>query len=77
MFTVFITALSYIAAVSLGSFLGGVLSRKIEMTPLTTTKLLLIFYVVNIVCVSSGFFLGCSQPTLVGDNGKGYVYNEI
>ena len=66
------SALSTISAVALGSFLGGVMSRRIEMTPQTTLKLITIFYLVNFICLCSGFFLGCDQPTLVGDNGKGY-----
>ncbi|XP_045183048.2 solute carrier organic anion transporter family member 2A1-like [Mercenaria mercenaria] len=65
-----ILAFSYIAAVALGSFLGGVMSRRIEMTPQKTVKLLLIFYAINFICVCSGFVLGCDQPALVGDNGK-------
>lgn len=70
----YISALSYIAAVSLGSFLGGVLSRKIDMSPQITTKCLVIFNLVNVICLSSGFFLGCNQPALIGDNGKGFDF---
>ncbi|XP_052765230.1 solute carrier organic anion transporter family member 2A1-like [Mya arenaria] len=65
-----ILALSSISAVSLGSFLGGIITRRIPMTPLTTIKMLLIFYAVNIVCSASGFFLGCKQPVVFGDNAQ-------
>lgn len=62
-----IMSLSSITAVALGSFFGGVMTRRLKMTPITTFKLLIIFYAVNIVCNASGFFLGCDQPLLVGD----------
>ncbi|WAR16347.1 SO1C1-like protein, partial [Mya arenaria] len=62
--------LSSIAAISLGSFLGGIITRRIPMTPLTTIKMLLIFYAVNILCSACGFFLGCKQPVLFGDNAQ-------
>ncbi|XP_053382888.1 solute carrier organic anion transporter family member 2A1-like [Mercenaria mercenaria] len=68
-----IIALSYIGAVAMGTFIGGVISRKIEMTPQTTFKLMVIFHCINFVCLCSGFFLGCDQPVLLGDNGKGDV----
>ncbi|WAR16343.1 SO2B1-like protein [Mya arenaria] len=63
-----ILALCSITAISLGSFLGGILTRRIPMTPMTTIKMVLIFYAVNMVCSASGFFLGCKQPVLFGDN---------
>ena len=56
-------------AVSLGAFIGGVLSRKIKMTPLNTMLMVMILYAVNIASMVPGFFLGCDQPKLVGGGG--------
>ena len=45
------------------------------MTPQTTLKMLSIFYLINFVFFSSGLFVGCNQPALIG-SGKdvqGYV----
>jgi len=68
-----ITAGSSILSVSLGSFLGGLMTRKFKMTPLTTVKMLLLFYVIYVLCSASGYFLGCEQPQLVGDSGLRYI----
>ena len=57
-------------AVSLGAFTGGLLSRKIKMTPLNTMLMLMIFYGVNVISMITGFFLGCDQPKLVGSGGN-------
>ena len=55
-------------SVSIGSFLGGLLTRKINMTPQNTMKVMMIFYAVNIASMTFGYFLGCEQPTLIGDS---------
>ncbi|XP_060594234.1 solute carrier organic anion transporter family member 2B1-like [Ruditapes philippinarum] len=72
-----IIAISTISALAMGSFLGGLVSRRVEMTPRTSLKLLLIFDLINLICMSTGFFLGCDQPTLVGDNGHGHELNSL
>ncbi|XP_060600480.1 solute carrier organic anion transporter family member 1C1-like isoform X2 [Ruditapes philippinarum] len=72
-----IIAISTIAALAMGSFLGGLVSRRVEMTPRTSLKMLLIFDFINLICMSTGFFLGCDQPTLVGDNGHGRELNSL
>ena len=64
-------------AVSLGAFTGGLLSRKIKMTPLNTMLMLIIFYGVNVISMITGFFLGCDQPKLVGSGGNGFVLRII
>ena len=67
------SAISTIFALAVGSFLGGIISRRIEMTPQASLKLLMVFDFINLVCLSSGFFLGCDQPVLAGDSGNRYA----
>ena len=64
------SALSGITAASLGSFVGGVLTRKIKMTPQTTMKMLIILFCGNIIVSFIGLFIGCDQPILAGDGGQ-------
>lgn len=70
------SAVSSVLSVSLGSFVGGVMTRRLKMTPLTTIKMLLLFYAIYTASLAAGFFLGCKQPELVGDNGNRYVIFE-
>ena len=66
----FLSALSGILAASLGSFIGGLLTRKFNMTPKMTFKLLIFFLGANIIVSAIGLFVGCDQPVLLGDNGQ-------
>ncbi|KAL4218355.1 hypothetical protein ACF0H5_023092 [Mactra antiquata] len=66
-----ILAISSISAVSVGAFLGGLITRKFKMTPQTTLKILVAFYLVSIASFVSGFFLGCDQPQVYGSNNIG------
>ncbi|KAL3863311.1 hypothetical protein ACJMK2_005076, partial [Sinanodonta woodiana] len=61
-----ILAVSNVLAIALGSFLGGLITRKFKMTPTFTIKLIISFYVFNLTCFACGFFLGCPQPEIFG-----------
>ena len=66
-----LSAVSNLLAVSLGSFFGGILTRKFAMTPQSTMKILSVFYLFTIAFYSTGYIIGCDQPSLVGGGNNG------
>ncbi|XP_033726663.1 uncharacterized protein LOC117316235 [Pecten maximus] len=54
------------AAVGLGTFLGGLLTRMMKLTPRRTIGLMITIYIVYVIVFLSSLFLGCDQPEFVG-----------
>ncbi|XP_069106695.1 solute carrier organic anion transporter family member 2A1-like isoform X2 [Argopecten irradians] len=54
------------AAVGLGTFLGGLLTRMINLTPRKTLGLMISIYSTYTVVFLFSLFLGCDQPEFVG-----------
>ncbi|XP_021371445.1 solute carrier organic anion transporter family member 2A1-like isoform X1 [Mizuhopecten yessoensis] len=53
-------------AVGLGTFVGGLLTRMINLTPRRTIGLMISIYTIYVVVFTSSLFLGCDQPKFVG-----------
>ena len=71
-----ISALSGITAAAMGSFIGGVFTRRFKMTPKVTIKLLIFLLSANIIVTIVGLFVGCDQPVLLGHDGRESRSNE-
>ncbi|XP_061177420.1 solute carrier organic anion transporter family member 2B1-like [Saccostrea echinata] len=71
----YILAGANISAVACGSFLGGIVTRKIAMTPRNVYKMILGFYILNVVFLALAMVMSCPQPTIIGprENIPGYV----
>ncbi|XP_056013637.1 solute carrier organic anion transporter family member 2B1-like isoform X2 [Ostrea edulis] len=72
----YILAGANISAVAVGSFLGGLLTRKIAMTPRNVYRIMAFFYVLNFIFMVLAMTMSCPQPTVVGPNQSsipGYV----
>jgi hypothetical protein len=49
-----------------GVLLGGLLTRKVEMTPRMSLTICLVTSVLDMLAEVFGLFLGCDQPDIVG-----------
>ncbi|XP_046362544.2 solute carrier organic anion transporter family member 2A1-like [Haliotis rufescens] len=67
-------ALNLIAAAG-GSMLGGIITSKLKMRPITCIIFLTVINSVSVLLSSSGFFLGCSQPDIVGHHTTQLISN--
>ncbi|XP_067666199.1 solute carrier organic anion transporter family member 2A1-like [Haliotis asinina] len=54
---------------SLGTFVGGWLTKKFKMSPLTGLKFVNVFTFVAIVIMALGFLFGCPQPKMLNRPG--------
>ena len=48
-----------------GTLIGGILTRKLRMTPRTTFVWSFFIFLVHIITFVFGFFLGCDQPNFI------------
>ncbi|XP_048769793.1 solute carrier organic anion transporter family member 2B1-like isoform X2 [Ostrea edulis] len=62
----YILACANIGAIATGSFLGGLLTRKITMTPRNTYRMIAFFYVISMTFLGLAMLMSCPQPTVVG-----------
>ncbi|XP_056014356.1 solute carrier organic anion transporter family member 2B1-like [Ostrea edulis] len=62
----YILACANIGAIATGSFLGGLLTRKIAMTPRNTYRMITSFYVISMTFLGLAMLMSCPQPTIVG-----------
>ncbi|KAK3087958.1 hypothetical protein FSP39_012827 [Pinctada imbricata] len=65
----YILAVSNLTSIALGAFLGGLLTRKISMTPKNGFLIIIILFAVHSVLFSIGYFLGCGQQDIHGPSG--------
>ncbi|OWF41739.1 solute carrier organic anion transporter family member 2A1-like [Mizuhopecten yessoensis] len=63
-------AFANISSVALGSFFGGLISRRVKLTPCKTLGILVAFHAVNMILFAGGLLLGCDQPEIIGPNSK-------
>jgi uncharacterized membrane protein YqgA involved in biofilm formation len=59
-----------VGAIATGSFLGGLLTRKIPMTPRNTYRVIGFFYVTSMAFLGLAMAMSCPQPTIVGPKSK-------
>ncbi|KAK3087480.1 hypothetical protein FSP39_006508 [Pinctada imbricata] len=56
---------SNLVSVACGTMIGGILTRKLRMTPRTTFTGIFTLFVLHAITFAFGFFLGCEQPEIV------------
>ncbi|XP_061186974.1 solute carrier organic anion transporter family member 2B1-like [Saccostrea echinata] len=66
----YILAGANMSVVASGSFLGGIVTRKIAMTPRNVYGMILGFYTFNIIYFALAMALSCPQPTIIGPRVK-------
>ncbi|XP_046362539.2 solute carrier organic anion transporter family member 2A1-like [Haliotis rufescens] len=54
---------------SLGTFVGGWLTKKFKMSPITGLKFVNVFTFVTVIIVSLGYVFGCPQPKILNQPG--------
>ncbi|XP_067667496.1 solute carrier organic anion transporter family member 2A1-like [Haliotis asinina] len=55
---------------SLGTFVGGWLTKKFKMNPITGLKFVNVFTFVTVLVVALGFVFGCPQPKILNQPGS-------
>lgn len=65
-----ISAGAHMLTVSVGTFLGGLLTRKISMIPRNVYKMILCFYSLNTIFLAVAMLMSCPQPTIIGPGTK-------
>ncbi|XP_048769792.2 solute carrier organic anion transporter family member 2B1-like isoform X2 [Ostrea edulis] len=62
----YILAGANISTVAMGTFFGGLLTRKIAMTPRNVYRMMTFFFMFNVIFVALAMTMSCPQPTIVG-----------
>ncbi|KAK3576478.1 hypothetical protein CHS0354_028527 [Potamilus streckersoni] len=65
-----------VVSASMGTVIGGCVTTKFRLHPVTCFKLLIAFHSVTLALSCLGFYLGCPTPSLVGFN-KDYDGNAV
>jgi len=66
MYLSYFTAVANIGSFAVGAFVGGFITKRMDLSPRRTMGLLVIFYAFHIVFFATGLVLGCNRSPFVG-----------
>lgn len=64
--SIYVAAGANISTVAMGTFFGGLLTRKIALTPRNVYRMMTFFFMFNVIFVALAMTMSCPQPTIVG-----------
>lgn len=77
MYFCFLLAAANLITVSVGSILGGTITRKVPMSPRRCYQVVVCLFLIQYATACIEIFFGCDQPNIIGPERYMYIFLHI